>query len=248
MKDYYAILGVTPSAEDVVIRAAWKALVQRYHPDRFTGSAEKANARVREINEAYSVLSDSVQRRAYDKSREGKEGDFGDWVHEEEAGEAVSSVDPFEKDWALAVSYYPDLVDINNQLSKISHLLAFSYRAGLLELKAFKNRKELAEAAETSFLKSYFGSNQQVLSFARRLVFDGEKAAAKALNEAIRVLGSDVPADMVINKISKDFGVEVVDDEKEEMRLREKYSHGGYLTEDEIRFLKGRGLSWQWNR
>ncbi len=32
MTDYYAILGVVPSAEDVVIRAAWKALVQRY-PD-----------------------------------------------------------------------------------------------------------------------------------------------------------------------------------------------------------------------
>lgn len=52
MTDYYAILGVVPSAEDVVIRAAWKALVQRYHPDRFTGDVAKANARMAEINEA----------------------------------------------------------------------------------------------------------------------------------------------------------------------------------------------------
>ncbi|WP_103965400.1 J domain-containing protein [Nitrosomonas ureae] len=33
-KDYYAILGVTPLADNVVIRAAYKALAQRYHPDK----------------------------------------------------------------------------------------------------------------------------------------------------------------------------------------------------------------------
>ena len=37
MKDYYLILGVLPDAQDVVIKAAYKALVQRYHPDRFQG-------------------------------------------------------------------------------------------------------------------------------------------------------------------------------------------------------------------
>ena len=37
MVDYYAVLGVNPGAEDIVIRAAYKALAQRYHPDRFSG-------------------------------------------------------------------------------------------------------------------------------------------------------------------------------------------------------------------
>lgn len=223
MKDYYAILGVVLSAEDVVIRAAWKALVQRYHPDRFAGDVAKANARIVEINEAYNVLSDPVQRKAYDKSRVGKEGNFGDWVHEEEADEAAGNIDPFEKDWALAVGFYPDLVDINNQLSEISHLLAFSYRAGLLERKAFKNRKELAEAAEKSFLQSYFGSNPAIVDFAKELIFAGNKAAAKALNDYIRVLGSDVPTDMVINKICENFNIERFEtEEMREQRLRKE--------------------------
>ena len=117
MKDYYAVLGIVPSAEDVVIRAAWKALAQRYHPDRFTGDVAKGNARMAEINEAYSVLSDPVRRKVYDKSRVGKEGDFGDWMHEEEADQAAKSLDPFEKDWALAVGFYPDLVEINGSSS-----------------------------------------------------------------------------------------------------------------------------------
>ena len=207
MKDYYATLGVVPSAEDVVIRAAWKALAQRYHPDRFTENVAEANARMAEINEAYNVLADPVRRQAYDKSREGKERDFGEWIHEEEADQATNSADPLAKDWAIAVGFYPDLVDINNLLSKISHLLAFSYRAGLLELKAFKNRKELAEIAEIAFLNSYFGSNPTIVDFARQLIFAGNKAAAKALNDSIRVLGSDASPDLVINKISKDFSI-----------------------------------------
>ena len=39
--DYYAILGVSPASEDVVIRAAYLALMRRYHPDR-NASAEAA--------------------------------------------------------------------------------------------------------------------------------------------------------------------------------------------------------------
>ena len=43
-KDYYAILGIIPNAELVVIKAAYKAMLSVYHPDRFKGSKEKAHA------------------------------------------------------------------------------------------------------------------------------------------------------------------------------------------------------------
>lgn len=66
-KDYYAILGVLPTAEDIVIRAAYKALAQRYHPDR-TGHSSEANAAMAEINEAYSVLADPEKRDKYDEA------------------------------------------------------------------------------------------------------------------------------------------------------------------------------------
>lgn len=211
MKDYYAVLGVVPSAEDVVIRAAYKALALRYHPDRNPGSSEAA-AKMAELNEAYNILSDPVKRKDYDKARGGKEGDFGDWVHEEEAeDQAASSFDPLEKDWVLAVGFYPDLVEINNRLSKISHMLAFSYRAGLLDIKSFEKRKELAEVLEHNFLQTYFGRNPNIVAFARKLIFEGNRAASKALNDSIRVLGSDAPAERIINKICKDFNVETVE-------------------------------------
>jgi DnaJ-like protein len=62
--DHYAVLGVAPTSEDVVIRAAYHALMRRYHPDA-NGSAE-ASERARAINAAYAVLSDPFQRAQYD--------------------------------------------------------------------------------------------------------------------------------------------------------------------------------------
>ena len=63
-KDHYSVLGVTPASEDVVIRAAYRALMRRYHPDA-DPSAEAAE-RAREINEAYRVLSEPESRASYD--------------------------------------------------------------------------------------------------------------------------------------------------------------------------------------
>jgi hypothetical protein len=66
-EDLYAILGVSPDSEDIVIKAAYRALMRRYHPD--TNNDADALARAREINAAYAVLEDQQKRAAYDASR-----------------------------------------------------------------------------------------------------------------------------------------------------------------------------------
>ena len=65
--DCYAVLGLSPTAEDVVIRAAYLALMRAYHPDR-NGSAEAA-ARARAITEAYKTIGDPARRAEYDAQR-----------------------------------------------------------------------------------------------------------------------------------------------------------------------------------
>ena len=68
-KDYYAILGVASIAEDVVIKAAYRALMQRYHPDRASSNEDDTTEKVAAINEAYRILSNQEARNEYDNLR-----------------------------------------------------------------------------------------------------------------------------------------------------------------------------------
>jgi curved DNA-binding protein CbpA len=69
-KDYYKILGVERDADDRKIKEAYRKLAFEYHPDRNSGDAE-ALERMKELNEAYAVLSDLSKRKRYDSlSRE----------------------------------------------------------------------------------------------------------------------------------------------------------------------------------
>ncbi|WP_338618979.1 DnaJ domain-containing protein [Achromobacter sp. E1] len=76
---YYDNLKVARNAPDFVIRAAYKALSQQYHPDKHGGSAAAANA-MRLINEAYAELSDPARRAAHDA-----------WIAQQEAKERAQN-------------------------------------------------------------------------------------------------------------------------------------------------------------
>jgi len=62
---HYQVLKVAPDAPVEVIRAAYRALASRHHPDRL-GDDPAASERMQRVNEAYRVLSDPVRRARYD--------------------------------------------------------------------------------------------------------------------------------------------------------------------------------------
>lgn len=66
MRDYYEILGVTRTVDEAGLKSAFRKLAMEHHPDR-NGGCENAAGRFKEINEAYSVLSDPQKRAAYDR-------------------------------------------------------------------------------------------------------------------------------------------------------------------------------------
>jgi len=77
MRDYYEILGVPRGCDDAALKGAFRKLAMEHHPDR-NGGCEEASSRFKEINEAYSVLSDSNKRAAYDRfGHEGVNGARG---------------------------------------------------------------------------------------------------------------------------------------------------------------------------
>ena len=65
-QDYYEILGVSKTAEEREIKKAYKRLAMKFHPDRNQGDKE-AEAKFKEIKEAYEVLTDAQKRAAYDQ-------------------------------------------------------------------------------------------------------------------------------------------------------------------------------------
>ncbi len=76
-RDYYEVLGVAKGASDDEIKKAFRKLAVKYHPDKNPGDKE-AEEKFKEINEAYSVLSDKTKRSRYDQfGHAGVGGDGG---------------------------------------------------------------------------------------------------------------------------------------------------------------------------
>src|ERR687896_686397 len=65
-KDYYATLGIAKTASDKEIKAAYRKLARKFHPDVNPGD-KSAEARFKEINEANEVLGDPEKRKKYDE-------------------------------------------------------------------------------------------------------------------------------------------------------------------------------------
>jgi len=65
MNEHYTTLGVDPTASKAEIKKAYRALAQKYHPDKNPDDAA-AEEKFKKISEAYSVLYDDAQRAAYD--------------------------------------------------------------------------------------------------------------------------------------------------------------------------------------
>jgi DnaJ-class molecular chaperone len=82
-RDYYQVLGVPRSASDKDIRAAYRRLARKYHPDLNPGD-RTAESRFKELQNAYDVLSDEEKRKKYDQ--------FGpNWEHVEQARNGFSA-------------------------------------------------------------------------------------------------------------------------------------------------------------
>lgn len=65
-RDYYEVLGVSKTATDDELKKAYRKLAKQYHPDLHPGDKE-AEAKFKEINEAYEILSDADKRAKYDQ-------------------------------------------------------------------------------------------------------------------------------------------------------------------------------------
>ncbi len=66
-RDYYEVLGVDKNATDEELKKAYRKLAKKYHPDANPDNKKEAEAKFKEVNEAYETLSDSQKRQMYDR-------------------------------------------------------------------------------------------------------------------------------------------------------------------------------------
>jgi curved DNA-binding protein CbpA len=162
------------------------------------------------INHAYSILSEKAKRAEYDRSQQQTgqteyppDGDAQDDAFRD-------AMEELEDRWSIAASVFPEIISLRARLAKLSTMLAFSFVTELLNTKEFGRSTVLANDLEQGFLERYFGTNPQVIQYARMLSMFRLKEPLRALNTLVDVLGSGVDSKLVIEKIENDFGLQKI--------------------------------------
>jgi DnaJ-class molecular chaperone len=87
-ENYYDLLGVSRTSDAVVIRAAYRALMTKYHPDKFP-DARHADEMAKRLNEAFAVLGDPEKCARYDEGLQPKTAPFETWASQPVAASTV---------------------------------------------------------------------------------------------------------------------------------------------------------------
>ncbi len=120
MENLYQVLGIAENAPEEEIKAAYRKLAKKYHPDAHPGDVA-CEKKFREINEAYSVLSSPEKRKKYDETH-GRAGGDSEPDFRRDAGRRQQSARPagvdFEnihKSFEQFFGFNPETKDVTNE-------------------------------------------------------------------------------------------------------------------------------------
>lgn len=209
-QDYYAILGVSKTASADEIKKKFRKLALKYHPDRNQGNKE-AEAKFKEISEAYEVLSDSEKRSHYD--RFGQYWQQADFTQHSDGNTAGAGVDVNGMDF----SQYGNFEEFINELlgrfstpGSSNNSQSYSYqtstnknansytnanRSNVNDFNEFKDRSSVAKDSEATINLNYaeaFGGTNKRLRLGSETIEVRIPAGAKP-GTRIRLRGKGKP-------------------------------------------------------
>jgi molecular chaperone DnaJ len=149
-KDYYKILGVNRDTPDKEIKQAYRRLARKYHPDVNPGD-KSAEARFKEINEAFEVLSDPEKRKKYDQ--------FGDnWQYAEQFSKAGQGAPyGFNRGGTTSTFEFSDLGD----LGSIFENLGFGAGGGFTSRRSAR-AKPIQHTVDVTLEEAYQGTTRML--------------------------------------------------------------------------------------
>ena len=150
-RDYYAILGVGRNASEKEIKQAYRRLARKYHPDVNPGD-KAAEAKFKEMSEAYEVLSDPEKRKKYDR--------FGDqWQYAEQFAKAGQGAQwDFSKGGTYTTFDFGDLGDLGDIFGGIFR----GFGSGSTTARRFAGAKarSLEHPVEVTLEEAYHGTKR----------------------------------------------------------------------------------------
>ena len=181
-KDYFAVLGVTPQADPAVMKAAYRALAKKYHPDHHTDSVGPAREKFLEVQEAYELLSDEEQLANYMHMRTR--------MQNEEAAAAMRNQRPtvylrLDDRWDHLVREYPDLRQYHARFCLTSPKLGQQFKLIILGTSNKSSYRKIATRMKRQFYRRYFSYHRDLQTLARRLAGKRRRHALRELSREI---------------------------------------------------------------
>ena len=185
-RDYYEVLGVNKNATDEELKKAYRKLAKKYHPDANPDNKKEAEAKFKELNEAYETLSDSQKRRMYDQF--GHDGPAGFGGFNGQGGSySYSSYGGFDDDI----------------FSNIFKGFGFDFGGSSRKSQAPQRGADLKYSIEITFEEAYLGVEKEISinRFEQCNTCHGAKAKPGTHPETCKVCGGTGQIQQVVTTI-----------------------------------------------